>query len=198
MRHSNRLPLLLAAIASACAASAAAERFDIAPGLDENRVRFDSKTSIESFSGKTHQVQGYLILDPGALGDSVEVRVEVDLASLDTGIDLRNQHMRRNHLETDKYPKAVFHGVMIRQPHPAALEPGRTDTLRVEGDFELHGVRRRLSVPLAVTFSPPALRVAGQFAVSLQDYKIARPGFLTLRVGDIQKVVIDLTARPAQ
>ena len=79
-----------------------------------NLVRFQSKAALEDFDGKTRKVTGTLVVDPDDLGDSLQVQVEVDLASLDTGISLRNKHMRENHLETEKYPSAVFRGGKIR------------------------------------------------------------------------------------
>ncbi|MBK9304990.1 MAG: YceI family protein [bacterium] len=42
--------------------------------------------------------------------------MDVDLAALDTGIGLRNRHMRENHLETDRFPQAVFRGARILKP----------------------------------------------------------------------------------
>jgi polyisoprenoid-binding protein YceI len=180
---------------------AAAERFEIAAGREGNLVRFDSKATVESFSGKTRQVEGFIEVTPASLGDSVAVRVTVDLASLDTGIDLRNQHMRKNHLETDKYPKAVFRGATIRPPHPSTLEPGERQSLEIEGDFELHGVSRRMRIPVEVTLTvedgTPRLRVAGQFSVGLEDFGIKRPQFLVMRLSDVQRVVFDVTAVPA-
>jgi polyisoprenoid-binding protein YceI len=87
--------------------------FSIEPGKDRNLVVFTSKATLETFQGKTKQVAGNVSFDPANLSDSVTVRVEVDLASLDTGIPMRNKHMRENHLETSKYPKAVFEGGRI-------------------------------------------------------------------------------------
>jgi polyisoprenoid-binding protein YceI len=190
--------LLLVASTAGFALVAAAERFEIPAGREENLVRFDSKAPVESFSGKTRQLEGFIEVIPATLGDSVAVQVTVDLASLDTGIDLRNQHMRKNHLQTDKYPKAVFRGVTVRPPHPSALEPGIRQSLELEGDFDLHGVTRRMRIPVEVTLivgdRAPQLHVAGQFNVSLKDFGIERPQFLMMRLSDVQRVTFDVTA----
>ena len=71
------------------------------------------------------------------------------MASLDTGLSKRNQHMRVNHLETKNYPKAIFDGAAVLGPAGARLAPGQTTTMDVEGTFTLHGVSRRLRISVA-------------------------------------------------
>jgi polyisoprenoid-binding protein YceI len=180
---------LLALLAPAPAARA--ETFVVRPG-DPNQVVFASKAPVESFQGKTAQMAGRIDVDPGAVGDSVTVRIEVDLASLDTGIAKRNQHMRENHLETAKYPKAVFTGAAVGGPAGAGLEPGKPMAFAVEGTFALHGVSRRLRTTVEVTLEEPGgkrqLRFKTAFPVSLAAYSISRPQFLFLKLADEQAV----------
>ena len=192
------LLLALALTILLVAPTAGADRFEIVAGYKANVVRFDSKAPVESFGGATHQVRGYLEVVPGALGDSITVAVEVDLASLDTGIGLRNEHMRKNHLETDRYPKARFVGGAIRTPHPTTLAPDTAIALTVEGNFELHGVTRRLKMSIEVTYAAreasPAVHVVGRFPVALSDFSIQRPQFLLMRLGEVQQVTVDVKA----
>jgi polyisoprenoid-binding protein YceI len=182
------LPLLLAV-----ATAAHAEEFVVRPG-GANQVVFRSKAPVESFEGKTSQMEGRLTVDPAAVGDSVTVRVEVDLASLDTGIAKRNQHMRENHFETAKYPKAIFTGVTVSGPAGAKLESGMPEPFDVEGTFTLHGVSRRLRTKVEVTLEDKGgrrqLRFKTVFPVSLADYSISRPQFLFLKLADVQTVTV--------
>lgn len=196
---------LKAALAAICVpvfllipgAASHAARYAVTPG-EPNLVRFESKAPVESFDGKTREVSGHVVCNPENLSDSVEVRFEVDLASLDTGIGLRNQHMRENHLETEKYPKAVFRGGKVIEPSAPALAPGKTVTFRVEGEFALHGVQKTIQIPCEVTLVPGqdgnALHILARFPVKLPDYKIDRPQFLVMRLDETQKVTVDLHA----
>ena len=178
------------------AAPAVAARFTIAPGAG-SEVRFASKAPVESFSGRTDRVSGWVDCDPAALGDSVTIEVTVDLASLDTGIALRNQHMRENHLETDRYPQAVFRGGRL-SGGPSRLVPGETATLELAGELELHGVRRPLRLPVQVTLSDAPggsrLRIEARFPVALAAHEIRRPQFLMLKLSDVQQVTLKLVA----
>ncbi len=184
---------------TAIAVSARAEEFVIRPG-GESKAVFASHATMESFEGRTSKVSGVISGDPAGVGDSVGVRVEVDLASLDTGIAMRNRHMRENHLETDRYPTAVFAGARVASPAGAKLEPGQPTTFEIEGTFSLHGVSRRLRTKVEVTLvdagGARALRFRATFPVALSDYAISRPQFLFLRLADVQQVTVSGVATP--
>jgi polyisoprenoid-binding protein YceI len=190
---------LLSAVLFACVSGvvALADDFTIRPGEDKNQVVFTSKATLESFQGKTRQVSGNLTFDPANLGDSITVRVEVDLASLDTGISMRNKHMRENHLETAKYPKAVYEGGRILETSGHTLNPGDTVHLRLGGRFNLHGVSKPIEVPIDVTRAADGtLHVSTHFDVALADYKINRPTFLIMKLEETQHVTVQVTAHP--
>jgi polyisoprenoid-binding protein YceI len=174
--------------------------FQITPGAP-NLVRFESRAPLESFEGKTRQVRGHVKLDPDSLGAWMEVLVEVDLASLDTRIELRNKHMRENHLETAKYPKTVFLGGKVHDLKAARLEPGQTVAFEIEGVFDLHGVKKPLRAPVEMTYSRAEgvaeLHVVSRFQVKLPDFEIKRPKFLVMQLDEVQRVSIDLVAREA-
>lgn len=167
-----------------------AATFLVHPG-GENKVSFTSRAAMESFEGKTSRLEGSIVVDPATVGDSATVHFEVDLASLDTGIAKRNQHMREAHLETATYPKAVFDGVAIR-PGSGALSSGKPVTLDVEGTFTLHGVAHRIQLTVVAAYkrSGKEDRIEFQtaFPVALADYRISRPQFLFLKLADVQQV----------
>lgn len=181
---------------------AAVTRFVITPDDGKTLVRFDSKAPLESFGGTTRHARGEIFVDPAVLGDSISVLVEVDLATLDTGIGLRNKHMRENHLETARFPLATFRGVRIVSEHPDSLEAGRGARFEIEGLFGLHGVERLMRVPVTVTYevTPDVARlgVECQFVVKLSDHSIPRPQFLTLKVADEQLVTFRALAVRAE
>lgn len=185
------------ALILALAAPAVADRYEITGG-PPNLVRFESKAPIESFDGKTRQAKGSIEFDPTRLADSIKVYVEVDLTTLDTGIGLRNQHMRDNHLETDTYPHATFRGGRILEASATALALGTPVRVLVDGEFEIHGIALPMQIPLDVTAiqhdGRPAVRIQGTFPVRLADHKIARPSFLVMKLDEVQRVTIDLLA----
>ena len=184
--------LLLAVVSPA-----GADDYVVVPGKP-NLVRFESHAPLESFDGKTSQVKGTLGLSPAAIGDSIEVHLEVDLASFDTGIEIRNKHMRENHLETAKHRHAVFRGGSVRKLSAPRLEPGAKVTFEIAGVLDLHGVQKPLVAAVElVAASGAELHVITRFDVKLSDFGIPRPKFLVMKLDEVQKVTVDLVARRA-
>jgi len=191
-----RLRLLCLAVLVACAASARAATYLVKPGKG-TEVVFTSKAPTETFEGRTDRMEGRLDVDPSAVGDSVTVHFEVDLASLDTGSKMRNRHMRENHLETAKFPKAVFDGAAVLSPAGAKLEAGKAVTFQAEGTFTVHGVSRRLRCTAEVTLTGGALVFKATFPIALPDYAIKRPEMLFMKLAEVQQVRVSATATPA-
>lgn len=192
----QRILTLMAAASFLCAAVVTrAADFAVRPGGD-SKVVFTSKAPTETFEGKTSQMSGTLSLDPGAVGDSITVHLEVDLASIDTGSKLRNKHMRENHLETGKFPKAVFDGAAVLSGAGAKLEPGTSAAFQIEGTFSIHGVSRRLRCEAHATAAAGGKAVAfsATFPIVLSDYDIKRPEFLFMKLAEAQQVRVSATA----
>ena len=176
---------------------ASAERFVFDAG-ETTTIRFESKATLESFHGDTHEARGHVILDPENIGDQVEIWVEVDMATLDTGINKRNKDMRENHLHTDEFPTATFSGATIRGEHPTSLVAGEMRAFEIEGSLTLHGVTKPLVTVAEVMLLPdrnvPAVHVRSTFPVDLRDFDIPRPKFLFLKLAEVQTATIDVVA----
>jgi polyisoprenoid-binding protein YceI len=190
-----KLSLLTISALLLAARAAPAADFLVKPGAP-NKVVFISTATMEKFEGKTNRMEGKIAVQPGPLGDSVTVHLEVDLASLDTGIAKRNQHMREDHLETAKYPKAVFDGATVSHGSGVSLVSGQPTAFEADGTFTLHGVSRRLHVHIDATYQAGAggagtIEFHTQFPVTLEDYKITRPEFLFLKLAQTQDVHVN-------
>jgi polyisoprenoid-binding protein YceI len=188
--RTHPLPVLaICALLTLIAGAASAADFIVKPGGD-NKVVFISTATMEKFEGKTSQLSGRISVDPaGPLSDSLTVHLEVDLASLDTGIAKRNQHMREDHLETSKYPKAVFDGATLVHAPGISLASGQSTGFDADGTFSLHGVSRRVRVHIDATYQAPGtIQFHTEFPVTLGDYKISRPEFLFMKLAETQDV----------
>jgi polyisoprenoid-binding protein YceI len=154
---------------------------------------FHSKATMESFDGHTRRVQGWIEWNAADLADSTSWQVEVDLTRLETGIGIRDQHMRDNHLHTDKYPTAVFRGSSLQDISAPALVEGAELQMVLVGQLTLHGISRERRIPVTVRMlSSDAMQVEATFRVSLADHDIPRPRFLLLKLADSQEVEVRL------
>jgi len=189
------LVALILSLGGVAAAHGEVRTYAVAPGKGQEVV-FASKAPMESFEGRTDQASGTIVADFANLGAGCEVRIAVDLASLKTGIGMRDTHMRERHLETETYPQAVFSGSRVVAATPASLAPGGTARVTVAGTFDLHGVAREVELPVELALAADGtLTVRAQFNVLLTDHQIDRPKVLMLKLADEQKVSVVLTAR---
>ncbi len=188
--------LLLVLVLFLVTNTAFAERYEIdADGHSE--IIFVSKAPLETFKGKTSQITGWVEADLSNLHGDVDLEVQVQLATFDTGMKKRNQHMRDNHLETKKFPTATFRGSKVVQSLTHNLVPGTSTQIGLVGHLNLHGVEKEYTINLALEFTSAGfLNINGEFPVLLSDHAIERPKFLVMKLADEQKVQIKLSARP--
>jgi polyisoprenoid-binding protein YceI len=148
-----------------------------------------------SFEAVTTSLSGSLgiaALRPALLkGD-----LTVDLSSLDTGITLRNQHLRDKYLEVGKggeFATAVLSDVRLDKVETATFH-GQTP---FTGMLLLHGTRRPVSGQADIRFEGSDVRVAASFPVRIDDYGIAPPRYLGVGVKNEVQVKVSLLITPA-
>lgn len=182
---------------------AKALHFQVQEGGD-NHITFNSDAPMEVIQGKTSQVAGDITLDDSFKFDAkhpFNIVISVDLASVDTGMPLRNEHMRDNFLETGKYPKAVFKATSIQMDGKPDLKKPQTVKLVSTGDFTLHGVTVKKTIPLTVDYQPSAngkpgqIRVQGKFPVPLVQHNIKRPEAIFVKLAETVFVSVDVIGR---
>ncbi len=189
-------PLTAVAAALALVAPCRAQEFHVDTGA-ENRVTFLSRASIEEFEGVTNRIDGYVLLDgdgvrPGTEFAGSRLYFEVDLASLDTGIGLRNRHMRDNYLEVEEHPYATFDGTV-----DAIAEDGAGFRVTSAGTFTVHGVEQPRSLECGIRSDGDGWRVACSFQVNLTDHDIEIPKIMFLKLAEDIGLELDFRLRPA-
>ena len=147
---------------------------------------FETKTT--SISGTVGVADG----SPAALSGELSV----DLSTLDTGIELRNTHLREKYLEVARgaeFASAVISGVR--------LDKAGTSTFRGQtafaGTLLLHGVRRPVAGQAEIRSEGNDVRVLASFPLRIDDYGIAAPRYLGVGVKNEVQVKISLLVTPA-
>ena len=147
---------------------------------------FETKTT--SISGTVGVADG----SPAALSGELSV----DLSTLDTGIALRNTHLREKYLEVARgaeFASAVISGVR--------LDKAGTSTFRGQTPFAgtllLHGVRRPMAGQAEIRSEGNDVRVLASFPLHIDDYGIAAPRYLGVGVKNEVQVKISLLVTPA-
>lgn len=140
-----------------------------------------------SFEAKTTAMSGEI----GArAGEPIIGAIQVNLATLDTGIGLRDRHMRENYLEVQKGPEYAT----------ATLEDIRVEKLDgktvMKAMLRLHGQRREVTGTAEIRHENGRARVIAQFPVKVTDFQIAKPSYLGVGVREEIQVKVTMTASP--
>jgi polyisoprenoid-binding protein YceI len=137
-----------------------------------------------SFEAKTTAVTGSLT----PAGSVVKGALAIDLMKIETGISLRDRHLRNNYLEVQKGPEfavAKFDNIKVERL------PGRT-TFR--GTLMLHGTQREVSGTADVQQNGKGYKVEATFPILISSFQIPKPTYLGVGVSDEITVKVTLTA----
>jgi polyisoprenoid-binding protein YceI len=153
----------------------------------ENLVKFISDAPMEDFEGVTDKIDGYIFWEGDDFLNKSEIYFEVDLNSLDTGIGLRNRHMRENYLETDKFPFTHFTGKLTK----AELVKEGEYAVTAEGTMFIHGVEKPLTVDGTMQTTERGYRIQGKFITPLPDYNIEVPQLMFFKIDENMQLELD-------
>jgi polyisoprenoid-binding protein YceI len=117
-----------------------------------------------------------------------------DLNSIDTGIALRNKHMREKYLETAKFPKAVFTMVKMILPEDLSNPSFSAEKVQYSAKLKLHGVERAFEGTANVSREDNGLKVETEFELKLADFGITTPSFMDITVSETVEVTVQATA----
>lgn len=117
------------------------------------------------------------------IGTKASGEFSFELASLDTDIALRNEHMKDKYLEVGKFPKAI-----IRFKDIEAKEGAKAT---IPAELELHGVKKTISMDAELQPSGEAKKATGTFKFKLTDFGIAIPSHLGVTIADEVTVTIE-------
>ena len=139
--------------------------------------------------GRTQNVTGSMTIDGTTITD---LSVSVDMTSLQSDDDRRDNQLHERGLETDRFPTATF---KLTEPIDVGTKPTQGQQIHVTatGDFTLHGVTKSVQVPITAQWSGDRIEAIASLDVALADYQITPPtGFLVLSIADTGTVEMHL------
>ena len=125
--------------------------------------------------GRTDKVTGSMTVSESEDKTTLTAgTITVDTTSITSDESRRDNRLRSEGLETDRYPNATF---TITQPVaiPAAALAGTASGVTLVGDLELHGVTKSVSIPAQAQLANGTISVAGSLAFPLSDFGITAP-----------------------
>ncbi|MCH8176146.1 MAG: YceI family protein [Proteobacteria bacterium] len=86
----------------------------------------------------------------GSIDDAGEVKIAIELASVNTMIQIRNERMQAMLFETNLFPDATITGKVDLEAI-TAMNPGASEVMQIEIELSLHGASIALTAELMVT-----------------------------------------------
>lgn len=198
----------LFALALAAPALAQSTVFHVADPMGRNAVTFRSLAPLEDIVGTSNELSGSVAFDPTQPARGARGELTVPVASLRTGIPMRDEHLRGSDwLDAAAQPEIRFVIDGVRNVRTVKSDGGaRTYDLTLAGTLSLHGQTRRIEVPARVTYLPESERtrmrapgnlIAGRtsFEVALKDFGVrGMQGVVGAKVSETIKVDVSFFA----
>jgi len=162
--------------------------------VDSGQIRVTCPMTVGgSFEAKTSALNGSLALASSSSA-TYGGELSVDLRTLDTGIELRDDHLRNEYLEVGKgegFATAVLSDISLGNVDPGSVQGRAAFT----GMLLLHGVKKPIAGQADIKRSAGAIRVDAGFPVKLADFGIAKPQYLGVGVKNEVAVKVSLIVR---
>ena len=153
-----------------------------------------ARTGIQDAVGETLDVSGVIHFDAGGMVLADQSRITVDLRTIKSDSDRRDNYVRTNTFETNQYPTADF-TPRETEGLPWPLPGSGEVTFKLKGDMTLHGVTSPLAWDVTAQFEDGKATglATTAFTFDTFDLDIPRLAFI-MSVEDNIRVELDFTA----
>lgn len=155
------------------------------------KIQFDatSKNSPENIIGKHRAVTAVLDTKTGNMQFSLLMK------GFTFEKALMEEHFNENYIESEKFPKSEFKGVVQNNAEIDYSKDG-SYTVKVKGTLSLHGVSKEVETTgkINIKDGKPALKAT--FSVALADYNISIPTLVADKLAKIASIDVDCSLEP--
>ena|SRR5215469_16208679 len=180
-------------------APAAAQRFVIDPQTSEASYHvgetFFRDNQFKVAVGVTHGIQGDVYVDRAHPDQSRIGPITINVNQLTSDSRHRDEAIRGQWLESDKYPTAVFTPTAI-EGLPKTYVAGQTAHVRITGNLTVHGVTKPAVFTGTLKLSGDTLTGAMESTVMMRDFGFDPPSIMMLRTEDKATLDFQFTAHP--
>ncbi|MFZ3230733.1 MAG: YceI family protein [Pseudobdellovibrio sp.] len=150
-------------------------------------VQFEAigKPSMLKIKGKGEGAVSNLKIDQGKLNGEIHFK----LATLDSGIGLRDEHMKAKYLQVKENPEAILIFKDFALPATWSSKNPVLGETEFSGTLKLHGIEK----PIKGTFQieDSKLKSHAYFEIKITDFGIDIPSYLGVKVADLVKISVN-------
>lgn len=150
-----------------------------------SNIKFYSDAPIEDIEANTTEATS--IIDLTSKG----FVFQIPISSFKFDKELMEEHFNENYLESEKYPNAIFKGKIENWNG----EEGE-QTLIVNGEMDLHGVKKQVSIESKINYSGDKIEVSTVFSIELKDFKIKIPKAVFYNIAEVVEVTANFEYAP--
>jgi polyisoprenoid-binding protein YceI len=140
--------------------------------------------------GTTHSVQGSFKIRTGTSPLVAALNITVDLRTLQTDAQRRDNYVRQNALQTDTYPYATFVSVST-QDLPASYSDGQTVHFQLVGNLTMHGKTNKEVFDVQGKVVGNTITGTATSTIYMTDFGIQPPDLANIAIAQ-NKVLISL------
>jgi polyisoprenoid-binding protein YceI len=178
-----KLLLLFLFSGSIGVAAVDAQEFQFQP--EKGQVEFKTKgwPNLVTIKGEGQGVTGQLQQQDSKVSGTLTFQ----LASLKTGIELRDSHMKDTYLEVEKYPTTTLtlNDVVVPEDLDGSFE--------FSGLLNLHGVEKEVRGEAELNADGQVVKMTAEVPIKLSDFGIAIPSYKGITVAE--KVTIHFSSQ---
>ena len=150
----------------------------------ETKITFFSKATLENISAQNNKALSAWDVTNGLLEFSVLIK------GFEFEKQLMQDHFNENYMESDKYPKATFKGI-IENYETILLTKDNTYKINVTGILTMHGVSKKITLPATITIKNGGISSQANFTILLADYNIKIPSVVAKNISN--QITISVT-----
>ena len=102
---------------------------------------------------------------------------------------LMQEHFNENYVESDRFPKAEFKGLIVANDALNYSKDG-TYAVKVKGKLTIHGETREVDANGKMVVQNGIINASADFNIVLSDYKVSIPGLVADKVSKTAKISV--------
>lgn len=154
--------------------------------VEKSMISFYSHAAIEDISAKNEKIASIFNAATG------EIVFSIPVSEFQFAKSLMQEHFNEKYMESDKYPKASFQGVIAGYDASAK----GAQQLKAKGKLTVHGVTKDVEIPGTLEKQGDKLSLKAKFIIKLEDYNITRPQLLWKNIAEQVEVTTDISYKP--
>ena len=171
--------------ASVASPAVAGDSLRLVPAESGNEARYRVTEQLADLSfpsdaiGVTSDVSGSIVVSPDGSIVPEESKFVVDLTSLTSDQSRRDNFIKQETLETNRFPTAEFVPVEAQGLDAGALRAGET-TFELVGDLTVHGVTKRVTWQVTASLNGDALTGTAGTEFKFADFGMTVPSVMVV------------------